>query len=112
MCCAPTFSITATICASRSSPSRASHAGTSCCRQAGHALAFITELEHPDLVGINPEVGHEEMAGLNYAHAISQTLWQGKLFHIDLNGQADLDTIRTCGSERATRVARSGLSTL
>jgi xylose isomerase len=54
---------------------------------AGHALAFITELEHPDMVGINPEVGHEEMAGLNYAHAISQALWHGKLFHIDLNGQ-------------------------
>src|SRR3984957_7034412 len=54
---------------------------------AGHALAFINELEHPELVGINPEVGHEEMAGLNYAHAISQALWHGKLFHIDLNGQ-------------------------
>ncbi|HEY1319742.1 MAG TPA: TIM barrel protein, partial [Streptosporangiaceae bacterium] len=54
---------------------------------AGHALAFINELAHPDLVGINPEVGHEEMAGLNYAHAISQALWHGKLYHIDLNGQ-------------------------
>jgi xylose isomerase len=54
---------------------------------AGHALAFITELEHPDLVGLNPEVGHEEMSGLNYAHAITQALWHGKLFHIDLNGQ-------------------------
>ena len=54
---------------------------------AGHALAFITELAHPEMVGINPEVGHEEMAGLNYAHAISQALWHGKLFHIDLNGQ-------------------------
>jgi len=54
---------------------------------AGHALAFITELEHPEMVGINPEVGHEEMSGLNYAHAISQALWHGKLFHIDLNGQ-------------------------
>jgi len=54
---------------------------------AGHALAFINELEHPDLVGINPEVGHEEMASLNYAHAISQALWHGKLYHIDLNGQ-------------------------
>ena len=54
---------------------------------AGHALAFISELEHPELVGLNPEVGHEEMAGLNYAHAISQALWHGKLFHIDLNGQ-------------------------
>jgi xylose isomerase len=54
---------------------------------AGHVLAFITELEHPELVGLNPEVGHEEMAGLNYAHAITQALWHGKLFHIDLNGQ-------------------------
>jgi xylose isomerase len=54
---------------------------------AGHALAFINELEHPDLVGLNPEVGHEEMSGLNYAHAITQALWHGKLFHIDLNGQ-------------------------
>jgi xylose isomerase len=39
------------------------------------------------MVGINPEVGHEQMAGLNYAHGIAQALWQGKLFHIDLNGQ-------------------------
>ena len=54
---------------------------------AGHALAFINELEHPELVGINPEVGHEEMSGLNYAHGITQALWHGKLFHIDLNGQ-------------------------
>jgi xylose isomerase len=53
----------------------------------GHALAFINELEHPELVGINPEVGHEEMAGLNYAHGIAQALWHGKLYHIDLNGQ-------------------------
>ncbi len=54
---------------------------------AGHALAFIGELEHAEMVGINPEVGHEEMASLNYAHGISQALWHGKLFHIDLNGQ-------------------------
>jgi xylose isomerase len=53
----------------------------------GHALAFITELEEPDRVGLNPEVGHEEMAGLNYAHGIAQALWHDKLFHIDLNGQ-------------------------
>jgi xylose isomerase len=53
----------------------------------GHALAFINELEHPELVGVNPEVGHEEMSGLNYAHAITQAMWHGKLFHIDLNGQ-------------------------
>ncbi len=54
---------------------------------AGHAIAFISELEHPELVGINPEVGHEEMSGLNYAHGITQALWHGKLYHIDLNGQ-------------------------
>jgi xylose isomerase len=53
----------------------------------GHALAFINSLEHPDMVGLNPEVGHEEMAGLNYASGIAQALWHGKLFHIDLNGQ-------------------------
>jgi xylose isomerase len=53
----------------------------------GHALAFINELEHSDMVGINPETGHEQMATLNYTHGIAQALWSGKLFHIDLNGQ-------------------------
>ncbi|UBU13682.1 xylose isomerase [Nonomuraea gerenzanensis] len=53
----------------------------------GHALAFIGELEHPEMVGLNPEVGHEQMAGLNVVHGIAQALWHGKLFHIDLNGQ-------------------------
>jgi xylose isomerase len=53
----------------------------------GHALAFIERLEHPELVGVNPEVGHEEMAGMNFAAGVAQALWAGKLFHIDLNGQ-------------------------
>jgi len=53
----------------------------------GHALAFIQSLEHESIVGINPEVGHEQMAGLNYVHGIAQALWHGKLFHLDLNGQ-------------------------
>jgi xylose isomerase len=53
----------------------------------GHALAFVSSLEHADMVGVNPEVGHEQMSNLNFVHAISQALWQGKLFHIDLNGQ-------------------------
>jgi xylose isomerase len=53
----------------------------------GHALAFITTLEHSEMVGLNPEVGHEQMAGLNFVHGIAQALWHGKLFHIDLNGQ-------------------------
>lgn len=53
----------------------------------GHALAFIERLERPELYGVNPEVGHEQMAGLNFPHGIAQALWAGKLFHIDLNGQ-------------------------
>ncbi|WP_030251392.1 xylose isomerase [Streptomyces violens] len=53
----------------------------------GHALAFIERLERPELFGVNPEVGHEQMAGLNFPHGIAQALWAGKLFHLDLNGQ-------------------------
>jgi xylose isomerase len=53
----------------------------------GHALAFINSLERPDMVGLNPEVGHEQMAGLNFAAGIAQALYHDKLFHIDLNGQ-------------------------
>ena len=53
----------------------------------GHALAFIGELEHPDMVGLNPEFAHETMSGLSFHHAVAQTLWHGKLFHIDLNAQ-------------------------
>jgi xylose isomerase len=56
----------------------------------GHALAFINSLERPELVGVNPEVGHEQMAGLNFPHGIAQALWHGKLFHIDLNGQSGI----------------------
>jgi xylose isomerase len=53
----------------------------------GHALAFINSLNRPEMVGVNPEVGHEQMAGLNVTHGVAQALWHGKLFHIDLNGQ-------------------------
>jgi xylose isomerase len=53
----------------------------------GHALAFIGELDDPDRVGLNPEVGHEQMAGLSVVHGYAQALWHGKLFHLDLNGQ-------------------------
>jgi xylose isomerase len=53
----------------------------------GHALAFISALEHAEMVGLNPEVGHEQMSNLNMTHGISQALWHEKLFHIDLNGQ-------------------------
>ena len=53
----------------------------------GHALAFIEQLEWPDLVGLNPEFAHETMSGLSFHHAVAQTLWAGKLFHIDLNAQ-------------------------
>ena len=53
----------------------------------GHALAFIDALEWPDMVGLNPEFAHETMSGLSFHHAVAQTLWAGKLFHIDLNAQ-------------------------
>jgi xylose isomerase len=53
----------------------------------GHALAFVGELEWPDMVGLNPEFAHETMSGLSFHHAVAQCLWQGKLFHIDLNAQ-------------------------
>jgi xylose isomerase len=54
----------------------------------GHMLAFIETLDHPEMVGVNPEVAHEHMAGLNFTHAVAQALESGKLFHIDLNDQA------------------------
>lgn len=53
----------------------------------GHALAFVSSLEQPHLFGVNPEVGHEQLAGLNFAAGIAQALYHEKLFHIDLNGQ-------------------------
>ena len=56
----------------------------------GHALGLIADLEHGDIVGLNPEVGHEQMANLNYTHGIAQALFSDKLFHIDLNGQKGL----------------------
>jgi xylose isomerase len=54
----------------------------------GHMLAFIATLDHPEMVGVNPEVAHEHMAGLNFVHGVAQALEAGKLFHIDLNDQA------------------------
>jgi len=54
----------------------------------GHMLAFISTLDHPEMVGVNPEVAHEHMAGLNFTHSVAQALDAGKLFHIDLNDQA------------------------
>jgi xylose isomerase len=53
----------------------------------GHALHFISMLQRPEMVGVNPEVAHETMAGLSFQHGVGQALWAGKLFHIDLNGQ-------------------------
>ena len=53
----------------------------------GHALAFISTLDHPEMVGVNPEVAHERMAGLDFVHAVAQALDAGKLVHIDLNDQ-------------------------
>jgi xylose isomerase len=53
----------------------------------GHMLAFIERLEHSEMVGVNPEVAHDTMAGLSFLHGVAQALWAGKLFHIDLNAQ-------------------------
>ncbi len=53
----------------------------------GHMLAFIETLDHPEMVGVNPEVAHEQMAGLNFMHGVAQAWEAGKLFHIDLNDQ-------------------------
>ncbi len=53
----------------------------------GHMLAFIETLEQPEMVGVNPEVAHETMAGLSMVHAVAQAMERGKLFHIDLNAQ-------------------------
>ncbi|MCJ7735450.1 MAG: TIM barrel protein, partial [Anaerolineales bacterium] len=53
----------------------------------GHMLAFIETLDHPEMVGVNPEVAHEHMAGINFMHGVAQAWEAGKLFHIDLNDQ-------------------------
>jgi xylose isomerase len=53
----------------------------------GHMLAFIYTLDHPEMVGLNPETAHEQMSGLDFSHGVGQALEAGKLFHIDLNGQ-------------------------
>jgi len=53
----------------------------------GHMLAFIETLDHPEMVGVNPEVAHEHMSGINFMHGVAQAWEAGKLFHIDLNDQ-------------------------
>jgi xylose isomerase len=53
----------------------------------GHALHFISTLARPDMMGVNPEIAHDTMAGLSFHHGVGQALWAGKLFHIDLNAQ-------------------------
>ncbi len=67
----------------------------------GHYLGFIATLDHPEMVGVNPEVAHEHMAGLNFYHAVAQAIEAGKLFHIDLNDQkfARFDQDLRFGSE-------------
>lgn len=54
----------------------------------GHYLGLIATLDHPEMVGVNPEVAHEHMSGLNFMHGVAQAWDAGKLFHIDLNDQA------------------------
>ena len=69
----------------------------------GSTLAFISTLEHQDMVGLNPEVGHEQMAGMNFVHSVSQALWHGKRVHIDLQrSTAGRSSTRTSSSVMAT----------
>ena len=84
---ASTRSTRSTRCASRSRPSRTSRAATSISRPPPPTWRFIPTLAHPEMVGVNPEVAHEQMAGLNFFHAVAQAIECGKLFHIDLNDQ-------------------------
>ena len=85
-----TCSSRATASGSRSSPSRTSRAATSCCRPSATRWRSSPSSSTATWSGVNPEVGHEQMAGLNYAAGIAQALWAGKLFHIDLNGQRSI----------------------
>ncbi len=73
--------------ASRWSPSPTSRAGTSSCPPSATPCTSSACWTRPDMVGVNPEVAHETMAGLSFHHGVGQALWAGKLFHIDLNGQ-------------------------
>ena len=67
----------------------------------GAMLGFIATLDHSEMVGVNPEVGHEQMSGLNFYHVVAQAIEAGKLFHIDLNDQkgARFDQDLRFGSE-------------
>lgn len=61
----------------------------------GHALAFIETLDHPDMVGVNPEFAHEKMAGLSVYHGVAQAIWAGKLFHVAAKTRiADPDRVK------------------
>jgi xylose isomerase len=86
-CSRSTPSTAATGCASRWSPSRTSRAATSCCRRSAMRWASSRRSSTPTWSGSTPRSGHEQMSNLNFVHGIAQALWQGKLFHIDLNGQ-------------------------
>jgi xylose isomerase len=72
----------------------------------GSYLAFIETLDHPEMVGVNPEVGHEQMAGLNFYHVVAQAIEAGKLFHIDLNDQ------RFCRFDQDLRFGSESIKTL
>ena len=74
----------------------------------GHYLGFIPTLDHPEMVGVNPEVAHEQMAGLNFMHGVAQAWDAGKLFHIDLNDQAPDVTTRICVSAQPIPSLHSG----
>jgi xylose isomerase len=72
----------------------------------GSYLGFIATLDHPEMVGVNPEVGHEQMAGLNFYHVVAQAIEAGKLFHIDLNDQ------KGCRFDQDLRFGSEGIKNL
>jgi xylose isomerase len=79
----------------------------------GAMLGFIATLEHSEMVGVNPEVGHEQMSGLNFYHVVAQAIEANKLFHIDLNDQKGPRFDRICDLDRSRlRTCSSSLSSL
>ena len=75
----------------------------------GAYLGFIATLDHPEMVGVNPEVAHEHMAGINFLHAVAQAWEAGKLFHIDLNDQNFARFDQDCPQSFLQRFGADGL---
>ncbi len=101
--CATTDRTRATTSSSRWRPSPTSPAATSTCPTSASMLGFIQTLDHPDMVGVNPEFAHEHMAGLNFMHAVAQALGRGQAVpYRPQRPEVRRATTRTCASARRT----------